>query len=60
MTRYEQAFDALGIKFSRARPARLLLRAASQNPDALIPAQTRARFERLFQVIAEKIAALTA
>ncbi len=58
--RYAQAFERIGLEFASVRPARLILRGAAQNPDALVPDASRERFERLFTRIREKFEALKA
>ena len=49
--RYQTALAAIGIEFDRSRPARLFLRGMGKNPTSVLPKATRARFERLFEII---------
>jgi len=51
--RYEMAFEELGLKFNKTRPARLFLRQMGERPEDLVTASTRSNFERLFQAITE-------
>lgn len=54
--RYEQAFGAIGIEFHKTRPARLLLEKMAEDPNLVITALTRERFERLFAKISSQLA----
>jgi hypothetical protein len=53
--RYTQALGALGLEFSRVRPARLFLRGMGKNPTSVLPKTTRERFERLFVAIQKRM-----
>lgn len=50
--RYEAAFEAVGLVFQKTRPARLLLSKMANEPEAMMPAVSVERFERLFTEIA--------
>lgn len=50
--RYEAAFEAAGLVFQKTRPARLLLSKMANEPEAMMPATSLERFERLFAEIA--------
>jgi hypothetical protein len=46
--RFEAAFETLGLEFHKTRPARLLLKKMADQPEVVITANARQRFERLF------------
>lgn len=54
--RYEAAFDALGVKFNKTRPARLFLKKMADDPVSVLPSTSIARFEALFKTINERLA----
>jgi predicted ATP-dependent endonuclease of OLD family len=54
--RYEAAFDAVGIKFNKSRPARLFLKKMAEDPEGVLPPASIAWFETLFQTINERLA----
>ncbi len=54
--RYEAAFDALGVKFNKTRPARLFLKKMADDPAGVLPLASVARFEALFKTINERLA----
>ena len=54
--RYEAAFDALGVKFNKTRPARLFLKKMADDPASVLPSESIARFEALFKTINERLA----
>lgn len=56
--RYERGFEAVGLEFSRARPARLIMKGAMKNPDAIMTDASATRFGRLFDAIRARIAGL--
>jgi len=49
--RFEAAFDALSISFHKTRPTRLFLQKMANDPSSVLPAESEARFERLFNAI---------
>ncbi|MGR4871634.1 AAA family ATPase [Variovorax sp. LARHSF232] len=53
--RFEDAFRALGIKFYKTRPSSLLLKEMANDPSAMIPAESAARFEALFKIVNERL-----
>ncbi|MBE9171548.1 AAA family ATPase [Cyanobium sp. LEGE 06143] len=53
--RYEAAFNTLGIKFNKSRPARLFLNMMAKDPEAVLPQTSIARFESLFRTINERL-----
>ncbi len=57
--RYTKALGALGLEFSRVRPARLFLRGMGKNPTSVLPKTTRERFERLFAAVQERMQGLS-
>jgi len=54
--RYEAAFNALGVKFNKTRPARLFLKKMADDPTGVLPPASIARFEALFKTINERLA----
>ena len=58
--RYESAFNALGVKFNKTRPARLFLKKMADDSAGVLPPMSIARFERLFKTINERLARHTA
>ena len=59
--RYEAALDALGIKFFKTRPARLLLdRIGGPNPEKIVTSITAERFERLFGSLNKRLEKIVA
>lgn len=54
--RYEAAFDSLGLKFNKTRPARLFLKKMADDPAGVLPPASIARFEALFKTINERLA----
>lgn len=54
--RVAAALAELGLKFDKARPARLLLKKMACDPAPLIPAASAQRFEALFKAINERLA----
>lgn len=49
--RVESAFDDIGIKFHKTRPARLFLKKMANEPASVMPSESEARFEGLFEAI---------
>ena len=56
--RYELAFDAVGLEFNKTRPAKLFLKKMAEDPAAMLPSASRARFEELFRVVRARLTAL--
>ena len=54
--RLELAFTEKGLDFDKGRPARLFLTEMASRPDELVDAATKARFQRLFALIAKRMA----
>lgn len=54
--RYEFAFDAVGLKFNKTRPARLFLKKMADDPKGVLPRESVTRFEKLFKTINERLA----
>lgn len=52
--RVEAGFADLGIEFHKTRPARLFMTRMGTQPEAVLTADSRARFERLFARISER------
>lgn len=52
--RFETAFTMVGLEFFKTRPARLFLQKMASDPDAIMTADTEARFEALFRVIDDR------
>ena len=51
VTRYEKAFEDIGLKFNKTRPARLFIRRIADSPSSVVTEITQQNFERLFKVI---------
>lgn len=55
--RVEAAFAALGIDFFKTRPTRLLLDRMASDPESIVTADAKERFEALFEIINERFEA---
>jgi energy-coupling factor transporter ATP-binding protein EcfA2 len=58
--RYREAFDRIGLTFSRRLPARLITGGSERNLRAFLSRQTDERFSRLFQEIRQQLEVLRA
>ena len=45
----------VGIEFHKTRPARLLLKKMATNPESIVTGDTSKRFEKIFDVINERL-----
>lgn len=52
--RYEDAFDAAGLKFNKTRPAREFMVRMGKDPSAVLPAPSASRFEAVFKLVATR------
>ena len=53
--RMEEAFKGLGLTFQKTRVARLFMTHMGNNPDSVFPAETRTRFEKLFELLSQRL-----
>lgn len=49
--RYEEAFEAVGLKFNKTRPAREFMSRMGKDPKSVLPAASAARFESIFNFV---------
>jgi energy-coupling factor transporter ATP-binding protein EcfA2 len=55
VSRYEEAFAALGLEFHKTRPAREFLERMAMDPTAVLSGATQPRFQKLFAEISRRV-----
>lgn len=58
MRRYAEAFEQLGLTFNKMRPAKRFLRRIADSPEEVLTPDARARFEKLFEIIGDRLTKL--
>jgi hypothetical protein len=58
--RFEEAFDALGLKFNKTRPARQFLTSMGSDPASVLTPESETRFKKLLASVASRYATIKA